>query len=233
MYKYGITPQELKEARKLIIQDIRSNNKVVKPIENMTLQTYFDIIKECMLGATDGNGVVVDPWGNTWWSENKKIDIRNVSSIEVAKAWMDGRGLFTQHFNGNKYKAQKDYGIWDNISDHDQNQWYHEDRLGDVNWFKQCTQCSIGVGGHPCECLGAGSIYPVMYEEDKWFIEFGMFSRSDYYALKAYLRLKKLGIPAFISNAKMYLTNKQITKLQEEGCLVKEAGLLQYKTKGL
>ena len=66
MYKYGITPQELKEARKLIIQDIRSNNKVVKPIENMTLQMYFDIIKECMLGATDENGVVVDPWGNTW-----------------------------------------------------------------------------------------------------------------------------------------------------------------------
>ena len=35
MYKYGITPQELKDARKLIIQDIRSNNKVIKPIENM------------------------------------------------------------------------------------------------------------------------------------------------------------------------------------------------------
>ena len=175
MYKYGITPQELKEARKLIIQDIRSNNKVVQPIENMTLQMYFDIIKESMLGATDENGVVVDPWGNTWWSENKKIDIRNVPSIEVAKSWMDGRGLFTEHFNGNKYKAQQDYGAWDNISDRDNNQWYHEDRLNDTNWFKQCTQCSIGAGGHPCECLGAGSIYPIMYEEDKWFIEFGMF----------------------------------------------------------
>ena len=66
-----------------------------------------------------------------------------------------------------------------------------------------------------------------MYEEDKWFIEFGMFSRSDYYTLKAYLRLKKLGIPAFISNAKMYLTNKQINELQEEGYLIKEQGLLK------
>ena len=135
MYKYGITPQELKEARKLIIQDIKSNNKVVKPIENMTLQMYFDIIKECMLGTTDENGVVVDPWGNTWYSEFKKQNIRQQPSIDVAKAWMDGRGLFTKHFNGNKYKAQKDYGIWDNISDHDQNQWYHEDRLNDINWY--------------------------------------------------------------------------------------------------
>ena len=33
MYKYGITPQELSKARKFIIQDIKSNNKVEKPIE--------------------------------------------------------------------------------------------------------------------------------------------------------------------------------------------------------
>ena len=35
-YKYGITPKELKEARKYIIQDIMSNNYVENPIENMT-----------------------------------------------------------------------------------------------------------------------------------------------------------------------------------------------------
>ena len=44
-YKYGITPKELRLARKLIMEDIRSNNKIVNPIENMTLQTYFDMIK--------------------------------------------------------------------------------------------------------------------------------------------------------------------------------------------
>lgn len=215
-YKYGITPQELKEVRKLIIKDIKSNNKVVKPIESMTLQMYFDIIKECMLSAIDKNGVVIHPYGDTWSSKCRKQDIRKQSSIEVTRNWMDGRGLFTEHFNGNKYKAQKDYGTWDNISDREQNQWYHEDRLNDTNWFKQCTQCSIGTAGHPCECLTVGSIYPVMYEEDKWFIEFGMFSRSHYYTLKAYLRLKKLGIPAFIQGAKMYLTPKQIKQLQTE-----------------
>ena len=129
---------------------------------------------------------------------------------------MDGRGLFTKHFNGNKFKSQQDYGTWEDISDRDQNQWYHEDRLDDINWFKQCTQCSIGTAGHPCECIAAGSIYPVMYEEDKWFIEFGMFSRSDYYALKAYLRLKKLEIPVFLDNAEMYLTNKQKNLIEKQ-----------------
>ena len=228
-YKYGITPQELKEARKYIIQDIKSGNKIENPIINMTLQDYFDIIKECMLGATDENGIVIHPYGDIWSSKSRKQDIRKQSSIEVARNWMDGRGLFTEHFNGSRYKAQKDYGTWDNISDREQNQWYHEDRLNDINWFKQCTQCSIGTAGHPCECLAAGSIYPVMYEEDKWFIEFGMFSRSHFYTLKAYLRLKKLRIPAFISNTKMYLTNKQINKLQEEGYLIKEHELLKLE----
>ena len=52
-YKYGITPKELALARKYIIKDIKSNNYIEKPIENMTLQVYFDMIKECMLGAAD------------------------------------------------------------------------------------------------------------------------------------------------------------------------------------
>ena len=59
-YKYGITPQELKEARKFIIRDIKSNNKVDNPIYNMTLQDYFDMIKECMLSLIDADGIVKD-----------------------------------------------------------------------------------------------------------------------------------------------------------------------------
>ena len=179
----------------------------------MTLQMYFDIIKECMLSVADENGIVRDPLGNTWYSEFKKQDVRRQSSVEVARAWMDGRGLFTEHFNSQLYGNKKHYGNWENIGEHEQNQWYHEDRLNDTNWFKECVSV-IGHAGHPCECIGAGSIYPVMYEEDKWFIEFGMFSRSHYYTLKAYLRLKRLGIPVFIDNAEMYLTEKQQESLK-------------------
>ena len=201
------------------------NNKVEKPIENMTLQIYFDMIKECMLGATDENGVVFYPWKTNWVSKNRKKDIRNLPSIEVAKTWMDGRGLFTEHFNGQLYGNKQHYGNWENIDQHEQNQWYHKDRLDDPLWFKECVSV-IGHAGHPTECQGCGNFNPVEYEENKWYLDFDMFSRSDFYTLKGYLHFKEKNIPAFIYGAQNYLTPKQINKLIKEGYLKEK----NYKT---
>ena len=207
-YKYGITPTELKEARKLIIQDIKSNNKVNNPICNMTLQDYFDMIKECMLGTCDENGFVVDPFVCKWSGEAKNQDIRKQSSIKVARAWMDGRGLFTEHFNSQLWANEKHQGNWNNIGQHDQNQWYHEDRLNDPAWFKECILV-IGHAGHPTEMVTCGNFNPYEYESNKWCIRFGTFSRCSYYMLKGYLYMKKKGLPIFIDGASNYLTPKQ------------------------
>lgn len=211
-YKYLVTPAELKEARKLIIQDIKSNNKVDNPICNMTLKDYFDLIKECMLSICNENGFVVDPFNIKWYSESRNQDIRKQSSVEVAKAWMDGRGLFTEHFNSQLWNDEKHQGNWDNIGQHDQNQWYHEDRLNDPLWFRECVQV-IGHAGHPTEMTTCGNFNPVEYKENKWCLHFGIFSRCDYYMLKGYLHLKKKGLPVFIDGAKEYLTIKQKEKL--------------------
>lgn len=221
MYKYGITPKELSKVRKLIIQDIRSNNKVEHPIMDMTLQDYFNVIKECMLGATDENGVVLHPWGDSWGSKSRKQDIRLVPPIDVARLWMDGRGLFSEHFNGSRLGDTKNFGKWEDIGQHDQNQWYHEERLTDINWFKQCIHGSIGAAGHPTENLGAGNIVPVEYEPDKWYIMFGTFHRGHYYTLKGYLHMKDRGLPVFIYAGHTYLTPKQQTQLQLDGYLMK------------
>lgn len=212
-YKYGITPQELKEVRKLIIQDIKSNNKVDNPICNMTLQNYFDMIKECMLGTCDENGFVVDPFVCKWSGEAKNQDIRKQPSIEVAKAWMDGRGLFTEHFNSQLWTNEKHQGNWNNIGQHDQNQWYHEDRLNDPAWFKECILV-IGHAGHPTEMVTCGNFNPYEYEPNKWCIRFGTFSRCSYYMLKGYLYMKKKGLPIFIDGAGNYLTPKQKEELK-------------------
>lgn len=219
MYKYGIPAKELAKIRKLIMQDIRSNNKINNPIENMTLQDYFDIVKECMLGCTNENGVVVDQWGEPWYSDFKKQDMREAPSIEVAKAWMDGRGLFTEHFNSNLLKTEKHFGNWPNLDQHEENQWYHEDRLNDPLWFKECVAV-IGHGGHPTEMLSCGNFNPVEYEENKWYMSFGTFSRSDFYTLKGYKYLKEKGLPVFIYAAQTYLTPKQIKELKSEGYLL-------------
>ena len=219
MYKYSITPAELKEVRKYIIQDIKSDNKITQPITNMTLQDYFRIIMYCMFALTDKKGVVRDQFGETWYSDKRKKDIRKLSSKEIAELWMDGRGLFTKHCNGNNHGVK--YGDWSDIGKWDHNQWYHEDRVNDPAWFKQCTQGSIGAGGHPCENIMISNIYPVMYEEDKWFIEFGS-RASDYGVLKAYLYLKRISdLPVFIYGAQRYLTKKQCQKLIDEGYISK------------
>ena len=220
MYKYGITPKELSKARKLIIQDIRSNNKVEYPIMDMTLQDYFNVIKECMLGATNKDGVVIDPWGDPW-SERKREDIRLIPPIDVARSWMDGRGLFSEHFNGSRLGDTRNFGKWEDLGQHDQNRWYHEERLTDMNWFKQCIHGSIGAAGHPTENLGAGNIVPVEYEPDKWYIMFGTFHRGHYYTLKGYLHMKDRGLPVFIYAGHTYLTPKQQTQLQLDGYLMK------------
>lgn len=212
MYKYGINPKELINIRNLIIKDIKSNNKVDNPIENMTLQIYFDMIKECMLGVTDENGVVRNSWGETFLSENRKRDIRLLSSIEVAKMFMDGRGLFSDHFNSNLTQGKHHYGTWDNIDFNSQNKWYHEDRLNDVEWFKECVLC-IGHAGHPTECLCCGNFNPFMYEDNKWCLIFGTFSRVDYYTLKSYYYMKNNNLPVFIYKPEQYLTNSQLKKL--------------------
>lgn len=216
MYKFGITPKELYKVRKFIIKDIKSNNKVDKPIENMTLQIYFDMIKECVLGSCDENGIVIDPYAGNWYGEAKKQDVRKQPAIEVAKAWMDGRGLFTEHFNSSLWKDEKHQGNWDNIDQHDQNQWYHEDRLNDPLWFKECILV-IGHAGHPTEMVTCGNFNPYEYEENKWCMRFGTFSRSSYYALKGYLYMKEKGLPVFLDSSEMYLTKKQLNKLKFNG----------------
>lgn len=219
-FKYCLTPKELKEVRKYIIRDIESDNEVINPIENMTLQDYLDIIKEFMLGLCDENGVIIDPYSigsNSvaigYISEKRKVDTRTLSSKDVAEYWMDGRGLFTEHFNSQLWGDEKHQGNWDNIDQHDQNKWYHEDRLNDPLWFKECVMC-IGHAGHPTETLMAGNLNPVQYEEDKWCMEFGVFSRSDYGCLKGYLHLKRKGIPVFIAKPEKYLTPKQLNTLK-------------------
>lgn len=98
--KYGISSSELKAARSCIINDIVNNNFIENPIEYMTLRKYFDIIHGAILSACDQNGIVRDRFGETWHTEFKKSDQRNIEPVEIARNWMDGRGLFTEHFNG-------------------------------------------------------------------------------------------------------------------------------------
>ena len=218
-YKYGIEPKRLAKIRRIIMNDIINENYCENAIDKMTVRKYFEIIKEAVLGCCDENGVVIHPYGDTWSSKCRKQDIRKQSSIEVARTWMDGRGLFTEHFNSQLMSDEQHYGSWENINPHEQNQWYHEDRLDDPMWFMECYQV-IGHAGHPTENMLFGNFNPVYHKySDCWTFEFGLFSRSDFYALRAYEYLRSKHLPVYIYVAQTYLTDKQKVKLWKAGYL--------------
>ena len=201
------------------INDITNNNCVEEPIKDLTLRKYFHLIAGCILGACDKNGHITGPDGKLYWwnGERKTQDMRTLDPIYVARMWSDGRGLFTEHFNTN---SDKTYGDWENIGPHSQNQWFHEDRLDDVNWFKQCVLGGIGRCGHPTELLTSGNFTPIYHEEaDEWTLRFDMFSRNDYYTIKSYIFLRQFKVPAYIYGAQTYLTEKQINALKARGLL--------------
>lgn len=215
-YKYGIAPKDLKAIRKLIVRDVMFENYIEEPIVFMTLRKYFEMIKEAVLGCCDENGKVITWFGYEWGKYGK--DIRELDPVEVARSWMDGRGLFTEHFNSQLTKDEHHYGNWPDIDQHEQNQWYHEDRLDDIEWFKECYHV-IGHAGHPTENILFGNFDPVYHGHDCWTLSFGLFSRSDFYALSAYKYMKEKKLPAYIYAGHSYLTDKEKIKMWCNGYL--------------
>lgn len=227
-YKYGIAPKELKEIRALILKDAKIVRKqelnvsfnwiyedVPNKIKNMTLKIYLDAVKDMMLAYINENGQVLN-WNGEIFSKYRIGDIRAQSTEQVARDWMDGRGLFTPHCNGQHFDRNfKNFGDWPDLDWRDENLWFHEDRLDDPAWFKQCVLGSIGCGGHPCETI-AGSLYPCWCDNDEWVLIFGPFARCSYYMLKGYHNMKKQGWPVFILGAEEYLTPKQRESLEHK-----------------
>ena len=218
-YKYGIEPKRLKKIRALIMHDIMHENYVENAIPVMTVRKYCEIIKEAVLGCCDENGCVI-----SWFDNNSSKYAQNmheIDAIEVARMWMDGRGLFTPHFNSQLMADEHHYGNWENIDQHEQNQWYHPDRLDDPAWFMECYHV-IGHAGHPTEGLLFGNLNPVYHKySDCWTLSFGLFSRCDFYTLRAYKYMRKKHLPVYIYAGQNYLTDKQKLMLWPLGYLQK------------
>lgn len=208
MRVYGIPKKNLSLIRKFIIKDLKNNNSLDNYIEDLNLQTYLYINKEIILANIDyTNGkLLLDITSNKY-----QYDLRCLNTLEICKKLMDGRGLFTEHFNGNN-RDKIILGDWDKIDSNSLNYWYHEDRIYDPLWFKQCVCGGIGAGGHPTENI-CGNVYPVNIENsNKWYILLSEVHSCTLYKLNAYLRLKQLNIPVLLANSEKYLTDTQIKK---------------------
>ena len=190
---WKLLKDERKIAHKLLVQ--QSKMIGITPIENMTLNQYFGIIKEALISLCDEDGNYIDLFDNG----SPLFNIYTSPQDYVLKRIMDGRSLFHSDYGD-------PYGILNNID--------HNDPHSFKDWV--CNAC---WGGHPYETLFGDfvpyCIYNVGYNfisrkllgkitpkppldieySNKWLLLFSTSHRNDEYAMRCFIRLKKLGYP--------------------------------------
>jgi hypothetical protein len=179
-YKKYFTAEEQKQ----ICEYLRNDLKGVKLPYRKTcnLYQYLKLTKQIVLINSD-NGIYKNISGD-------KINLKRLSVIKCAERFMDGRGLFSEHFNR---------------AGHKRNKWFNEKELKNPAWLKHCVVSGIGASGHPTE-TSAGN-FDIHYKNSnmKNFECYFMFSQAHRYTfgtLKAYLYLRNKGVPVCYSGAK-------------------------------
>lgn len=186
----------LKEERKLAYKFLLKQSKIadLTPIENLTLNQYFKIIKEALVALCDEDGNYLDlfdgkaPLYNLYTSSDEYI-LRRV---------MDGRSLFHSDYGDS-------YGLLNDI-DHD-----------DPHAFKDWV-CNAKWGGHPFETSFGNFVPQCIYNDgynfrarsktkdinpkpldeefsNKWLLVFSTAHRNDEYAMRCFIHLRKLNYP--------------------------------------
>lgn len=184
---FYLSDGERKEARKYLKAQLRGD--VPQPIENLTLSKYFELIKEIELAFCDENGI-----SRRYGYDGRNVNFRDMSAEDVARRTLDGRQMF-----------HSDYGQSEGIlADYD-----HDCSKAFKWWIFHYTQF-----GHPWETsVGNFNPYPLWksgynhknvgydkknYEKhvsDKWIFYFSRCHRNTVYAMRAFIRLRKLGYP--------------------------------------
>lgn len=186
----------LKEERKIAHKFLTQQSKLIdiKPIEKMTLNQYFSIIKEALVALCDEDGNYLDiydggkPLFNVYTNEEDYI----------LKRVMDGRSLFHSDYGD-------PYGILNNID--------HNNPHAFKDWV-----CNAQFGGHPYETLFGDFVPTCLYNKDytftsrlekksieqlpldveysnSWLLFFSTAHRNDEYAMRCFIHLKRLGYP--------------------------------------
>lgn len=184
---FYLSDEERKNVCKYLKAQLRGD--VPPPIEELTLNKYFEMVKEIELACCDENGV-----SKRYGYADRNVNFRAMLAEEVARRTMDGRQMF-----------HSDYGQPEGIlvdCDHDcpkAFKWwmFHYTHLGHP-W-----ETSVG-NFNPCPLWKHGCNYQNAnkdkenYEKlvsDKWIFYFSRCHRNTVYAMRAFIRLRKLGYP--------------------------------------
>lgn len=186
----------LKEERKIAHKFLTQQSKLIdiKPIEKMTLNQYFKIIKEAMVALCDEDGNYLDIFDNG----KPLYNIYTNSEDYALKRIMDGRSLFHSDYGDS-------HGILNDID--------HDDPIAFKDWV-----CNAQWGGHPYETCFGNLVPQCIYNDgynfsarlkekriqdiptdveysNKWILLFSVSHRNDEYAMRCFIRLRRLNYP--------------------------------------
>ena len=174
---FCLSDEERKDVCKYLKAQLRGN--IPQPIENLTLNKYFELVKEIELAFCDETGV-----SKRYGYEGGNINFRDMSAEDVARKTLDGRQMFHSDYD-------QPEGI---LADYDHDcpkafKWwiFHYTHLGHP-W-----ETSVG-NFNPCPLWKHGCNYQNA-NKDKWIFYFSRCHRNTVYAMRAFIRLRKLGYP--------------------------------------
>lgn len=189
---WKLLKEERKMAHKLLVK--QSKKIDINPIVNMTLSQYYSVIKEAMLALCEENGDFIDIYD----TGRPLFNIYTSPEDYVLKRVMDGRSLFHSDYGD-------PYGVLNDID--------HDDPIAFKDWV-----CNAHWGGHPFETRFGDFVPYCVYNDgynfssrrkkgvierlttdveysDNWLLLFSTAHRNDEYAMRCFIRLKKLGYP--------------------------------------
>ncbi|MCL2443779.1 MAG: hypothetical protein FWD13_10010 [Treponema sp.] len=199
---FELSTAERKTAHKYLKK--QANGIISKPIHKLTLNRYFEIVREAMLALCENNGLF-----RNWYKTSTQINYKELSPKEAAKICMDGRSLFHSDY-GDKC------GLLGNI-DHDDPaafKWWvcnarwrghpYETKFGN---FDPCPIRNINYQNRSCIVENDQSAF----YSDYWFLCFSTGHRCTPAAFRGYIHLSELGLPviwAHHDNDIRYLTKR-------------------------
>lgn len=165
---------KLSEKESLSFTNIVKNQSDVLPVKDFTLNKYYDLCKDALIGASRA---LNDTDKESSFSTEDLLGIENFSSIEATKRFMDGRSIFNSH----------GYTMWQG-----KNIILSEINPDSPNEFRSWVT-TASYGGHPYELHYVSTLSPYYPDKDvnSCYIILGNYRLWLPYALYAYINLRE------------------------------------------
>ena len=211
---FFLSDEERKEVHRYLMMQLQG--KLPRPIENLTLNKYFELVKE-ILEFTD-QAFVLNGFSKRFGYEDRLVNFKDMEPEEVARRTMDGRQMFYSDYGhpegvlaDRDHDSPEEFKWWLFNYVHLGHPW--ETSVGNFNpgflWKQGYNHKNVGYDKKNYQ----------QYASNKWVFYFSRCHRNTVYAMRAFIRLRKLGYPVIWDQGEYdlrELTKKYFVDLSEQ-----------------